>query len=227
MIDKYIDYANAFGASDEVLNWIRTTLNKGLTKKVVISQDEIEHVLDYLCSDKAPKRLMKMSITQAKSNTAKWVKTNQKKGRNLVDSDKDIKSIHDFSDGSRIVELLTNKAFKREGFLMSHCLGGYSVDSDKKIYSYRDTKNIPHATFEVVRNNNEVMQIKGKGNGEIHPKYIDPILTFLASIDQAPRPSEMKNLGYYHINKESYALVKAIKGYENQVTYIHGEMYAY
>ena len=227
MINKYIEYAKAFGARDEVINWINVVLKASLDKKKNISGEQIEHILDYLCSDKSPKRLMKMSIAQAKSNTDKWVKANQKKGKHLVDRGDDIETIHNYKDGSCIVKLLSTKAYRREGFMMNHCLGGYSPNDNRIIYSYRDNKNNPHATFEVVKDNNEIMQIKGKGNGPIHPKYIMPILDFLTSIGQTPRPSEMKNLGYYHINNDVKDFVIQIKGWEKQVTTIHGELYAF
>ena len=227
MINEYIEYAKSMEAREEVINWVNVILSSGLKKEVKISQGEVEHVLDYLCSNASPKRLMKMSITQAKSNTKKWVAANQKKGKNLVDRDEDIKTIHNFVCGSSIVELVSTKAYKREGYLMSHCLGGYELNDNRAVYSYRDKKNLPHATFEVVKDNNEILQIKGKGNGAIHPKYIEPILAFLQSIDQTPRPSEMKNLGYYHITSEMEYLIKNVAGYENQTTYINGELYAY
>ncbi len=70
------------------------------------------------------------------------------------------------------------------------------------IYSYRDSKNIPHATFEVKRKDglinqiNQINQIKGKGNGPIHPKYIHPILAFLKSIGMNIRPNDMSYIEY-------------------------------
>lgn len=228
MIDEYIKYAEGMNANQEVLAWVNQTLAAALRKKrLKYNQGQIEHILDYLCSSAAPKRLLKMSIDQAHSNAEKWVKANIKKGRNLVDTDKDIEVIHEYADGSKIVKLLTANAYKREGTLMSHCLGGYAPKEDIVIYSYRDNKNHPHATFEVQKQNGQISQIKGKGNGAIHPKYIHPILDFLTSIGQKPRPSEMKNLGYYHVDKSLLPLIESIDEFKNQLTSLHGETYAY
>ena len=199
------EYALAMGANEEVLMWCDTVL-AAKSQKSGINQTEAEHIIDYLVSDAAPSRLRKMSYEQAKSNAEKWTKANQKKGRDIVDGDEDLELIHDFLDGTRIVKLLTKKSYQREGFLMRHCLGAYDPDNTI-IYSYRDANNDPHATFEVSTSNGEIFQIKGKGNGSIHPKYINPILTFLMSIGKQVRPSDMKNLGYYHVKEDAQKIM--------------------
>lgn len=227
MLDLLEKYATHLNANEEVFIWLRTTGKKAL-KISSARESDIEHILDFLVSAAAPQRLQKMSFVDAKRKAEEWSKTNQKKGRELVDDDSDIETIHDFLDGTKIVKLKTKKAFQREGFFMSHCVGGYSPDNENcHIYSYRDAKNIPHATFEVKKDNNEIFQIKGKGNGPIHPKYIHPILAFLASIEMTIRPSDMRNLGYYHIEKHHLEFLKTIPGAWKQITMIGGEAYAY
>lgn len=227
MIDEYLKYASGMGAREEVLAWINLVVPAYFRKHDGVARYNFEHIIDYLVSPSAPKRLLKMSIQQANDSAEKWSKANQKKGHNIVDGENDVKVIHNYSDGSRIVKLLTKDSYKREGFLMSHCLGGYSPNGEIEIYSYRDAKNNPHATFEVRRKGGEVTQIKGKGNGKIHPKYIAPILDFLIAIGQKPRPNEMKNLGYYHIDKAHHEFVKRIIGSEKQLVVLHGELYAH
>jgi hypothetical protein len=44
-------------------------------------------------------------------------------------------------------------------------------------------------------------QIKGKGNGDIHPKYIKYVVAFLEKTGQEVRESEMNHLGYVDISK--------------------------
>lgn len=223
-MNEYKKYALGMNAREEVLNWIDTVLKNRLAKHNPF-QTEVEHIIDYLCSPRAPRRLLKMSYPEAKSNAKKWTEANQKKGRNLVDRDEDIETIHDFADGSRVVRLKSKKAYQREGHLMRHCLGGYDPDnSNIVIYSYRDKKNMPHATFEVRNVDNEVTQIKGKGNGSIHPKYIEPIMAFLKAIDIEIRPHDMKNLGYHHIDKKHMGYVRSLKPKQTFVM-IHGNAY--
>lgn len=218
-------YANHLNAGAEILSWIKTAGKNALNKKT-LNESDMEHIIDYFVSSAAPTRLQKMSAVDAKRKAKEWSEANQKKGRNLEDADRDIETIHDFLNGTKIVKLKTKKAFQREGFLMSHCAGGYTPDSaDCLIYSYRDAKNMPHATFEVRKNSDEIVQIKGKGNGPIHPKYIHPILAFLKSIGMEIRPNDMKNLGYYHIHKSHVEFLQKTQAWE-QVTMISGETYA-
>ncbi len=219
------NYANGMNANDEVLGWLKTVYKN--YSKTNPTSHEIEHIIDFLVSPAAPTRLRKMSYVDAKRKAAEWSKANQKKGKNLSDSDADIELIHDFLDGTRIVRLKTKSAFQREGFLMSHCVGGYSPD-DKNclIYSYRDKNNMPHATFEVRKDDEQINQIKGKGNGPIHPKYIHPILAFLKSIGMEIRPNDMQNLGYYHMPKEHLDYLKQSEKAWSQLTMINGEAYA-
>jgi hypothetical protein len=231
MIEKLEEYAKHLNASAEVLGWLRTTGKKSYTKAFASLKDltgELEHILDFMVSPAAPQRLQKMSYADAKRKAEEWSKANQKKGRNIVDGDEDIETIHDFLDGTRIVRLKTKQALQREGFLMGHCVGGYTLSDWSHIYSYRDAKNMPHATFEVnKRGDGEFVQIKGKGNGAIHPRYIHPILAFLKEVGMDVRPQDMVNLGYHHIDKEHHAFLKRIEGAWKQTVMIGGEAYAY
>lgn len=221
---EVVNYAKGMNANTEVLGWI-DSVYKNYAAKNPTSQD-IEHIIDFLVSSAAPSRLRKMSYIDAKRKATEWSKTQQKKGKGLVDMPDDVEVIHDFLDGTKIVKLKTKKAFQREGFLMSHCVGGHSPD-DKNclIYSYRDKHNMPHATFEVRKDNESINQIKGKGNGPIHPKYIHPILAFLKSIGMEIRPNDMQNLGYYHLPNEHLEYLKRSYKAAAQITMINGEAY--
>jgi len=227
VLEQLEEYATGINASQEVCEWLKTVGKKALYKKQA-TVGETEHVLDFLNSDAAPVRLRRMSFQDAKRKSVEWSERNQKKGRDLIDSSEDLELIHDFLDGKKIVRLKTKKAFQREGFLMNHCVGGYdNASQDCLIYSYRDSQNMPHATFEIRKEDNEIVQIKGKGNGPIHPKYIHPILSFLKSVGMDIRPSDMSNLGYHHIHKSHIEFLKTIEAAWKQVTMINGEAYAH
>lgn len=227
MTQQIESYAGHLNANLEVLSWIKTTGRKAIAKKLA-NETDLEHIVDFLVSNQAPQRLQKMSFQDAKRKAKEWSEKNQKKGRNLTDSQDDIETIHDFLDGTKIVRLKTKKALEREGYLMSHCVGGYNPNTDGMyIYSYRDKNNYPHATFEVRKNGGEIIQIKGKGNGSIHPKYIHPILAFLKSVGMEIRPNDMVNLGYHHIHKDHIEFLQSIPGAWAQVTMISGEAYAH
>lgn len=225
-MDEILSYANGMNANEEVIGWINSVYKN--YSRTNPTSHEIEHIIDFLVSPSAPPRLRKMSYVDAKRKAVEWSKALQKKGKDIVDVDEDIETIHDFLDGTKIVRLKTKKAFQREGFLMSHCVGGYSPD-DKNclIYSYRDKSNMPHATFEVRKEDESINQIKGKGNGPIHPKYIHPILAFLKSIGMEIRPNDMKNLGYHHIHSDSVSYLRLSDKASSQLTMINGEAYAH
>lgn len=226
MINNLIDYAKTIEASEDTIAWIETTGRKAL-KLGRATESDLEHIIDFFASNAAPRRLLKMSLADAKRKTKEWTERNKKKGRDLEDTDEDIEIVLGFEDGSMIVRLKTKAALLREGTLMSHCLGGYSVQDGVEIYSYRDAKNQPHATFEVRREAGEILQIKGKGNGPIHPKYINPILDFLESLDMKVRTSEMRYLGYYHIDKSNIDFLRGMPDAWKQVAEVRGEFYAF
>ena len=146
MIRYVIEYAKSLNARDDVFIWLKTTGNKYL-KIQKVTTSELEHIIDFFMSDKAPQRLLKMSLQDAKRKAKEWSEASQKKGAQIKESEGDIEPILTFDDGSKIVKLITKSAYQREGFLMSHCLGGYSLKAGVDIYSYRDNKNLPHATF--------------------------------------------------------------------------------
>ena len=135
-----------------------------------------------------------MSYKEALANTDKWNKSLIKKGMNIVEDKKDTEIIKDFGDGFKIVKLIGKNAYEREGFLMRHCVSSY-FGKETEVYSLRDSKNIPHCTME------KNMQIKGKGNGSINPKYIKYIVDFLEEVGMKVNDIEMGNLGYVNIKE--------------------------
>lgn len=235
-ITALLEYAIMCGPSPgllstEVLDWLSTTLAAELKRKPNKETHELEHLVDYLTSADGPKKLKRMSYSQAMEKANAWTKAQQKKGKNIEDGPKDIEVIHDFLDGNKIVKLLSKAAYQREGFLMSHCVGGYDPKT-ATVYSYRDAKNQPHATFEVAARIglDEMYQIKGKGNGPIHPKYINHILVFLNILGIKIRPSEMINLGYAHVPKGALSILHMFvdtKGKAAPLAVLSGENYIY
>ena len=193
LINEITKYAQGMNCQADVFEWISKHFATQLDK-AKIEQIEIEHIIDYLASDKRPKRLSKMSYEQAKNNTDKWNKALIKKGSGIKEINSDVELLKDFGDGFRIVKLVGKSAYEREGFLMRHCVSSY-FGSGKEIHSLRDKDNTPHATLE------KDQQIKGKGNGPISPKYIGYIVEYLKEIGMTVGDSEMKNLGYINVDK--------------------------
>ena len=197
------NYAKMLNASDEVIYWIEHNLKNYLLKNSE-NQDEIEHIIDYLVGEEAPDKLIKMSYEQAKINSIKWSKKLQNKGEHIKETTKDTEVILDFKDGFKIVKLIGKNAYEREGYLMRHCVAGYYGKS-KEIYSLRDKDNIPHCTIE--KDN----QIKGKGNGDIHPNYVNYVVKFLEHVGMTVGDNEMSHLGYMNVEKIKKDLNKNTK----------------
>jgi hypothetical protein len=210
-LDKYRGYAEE---NTEVLAWINTTLKAYLTRTHggAENQTEIEHILDYLKSDKAPKRLGRMSYSQAFLNTIKWDRALIKKGNNIIELDSDIEVVYGFKGGGKLVRLIGEAAFKREGAMMRHCVASYFGNATVEIYSLRDTLNKPHCTIELKRGEGgQINQIKGKGNGSIHPRYIKAVLKSLKVLGKEIRLSEMANLGYIDLEGISPGTTKFLE----------------
>ena len=142
MLQEIIKYAKGMNVDQDVFTWIDSHL-KAYLEKNNPEQSEVEHIIDYFASDKRPKRISKMSYDQAKSNTDKWNKALIKKGSAIQGLEEDTEVIKDFGDGFKIVKLVGENAYKREGFLMRHCVASY-YGCDKEIYSLRDKDNNPH-----------------------------------------------------------------------------------
>ena len=186
MKSELIIYAKGLGAEEHIVEWIDKRITKELAKNI----SECEHIIDYLISGEAPKRLERATYKQIKANTDKWNRSLIKKGNNISEEeDVDYKTILDFEDGFKFVKLISQNAYQREGNLMRHCVASY-YGRDVDIYSLRDKNNQPHCTIE--KDN----QIKGKGNGDISPRYIKYVVDFLEHLDIKVRDVEMEHLGY-------------------------------
>ncbi len=195
---------------EEVKYWINHNLVNYLNKpENVENVSEIEHIVDYFNANNFP-RLRKMSYSEAKNGAEKWVKSLVKKGNDIDEGVTDLEIVLDFKDGFKLVRLIGENAFKREGALMSHCVGSYVGRQNTAIYSLRDSRNMPHCTIEVQGQNN-INQIKGKGNGSIHPNYVSYIVKVLEFFKISVRDSEMRNLGYVNLESVTPGLHNYVK----------------
>lgn len=207
IMKSYIEYYRGIAEDpdDMVIKWINTV---GRKNKDNISQGKFEHILDYFASKARPKRVQKMAFNDALEASEKWLKSITKAGRNITEVEgRDYQIVGKF-DGFLLVKLLSKSAYKREGNLMSHCVSSYYGMEGHIIYSLRDELNKPHCTIEVVEENKNIQQIKGKGNGSIHPKYIKAVISFLKFLGMGIRSYELSNLGYVKYSPETIKLLK-------------------
>lgn len=209
------EYLGRVMGNDEVTYWIEHNLENYLRKNPE-DQGEIEHILDYLVSDAAPSRLRSMSYEQAKRGAEKWVAALTKKGNDICETEQDVEVVTECACGNlRWVKLLSKRAYLREGRLMRHCVGSY-YGKPVSIYSLRDRQNQPHCTIEV---DEGVQQVKGRGNGSIHPKYVSAVLEFVQQFGTI-RSSELRYMGYIELPDVAWELIE--RRYTNIPTITYG-----
>jgi len=190
-LSETLAYANHIEANQKTINWIEHNLKNYLEKNNPAT-DEVEHIIDYLAQSTII-NLDRVTYEQAKIKSEKWVLKLQQEASKIVEKKSDVKLIHDFKDGFRIVQLVGENAYKREGKLMSNCVASY-YGKNVEIYSLRDKFNNPHCTME------KNQQVKGKGNGDIDPKYVGYVVKFLELIGMTVGESEMAHLGYVDVS---------------------------
>ena len=188
MMKEILKYAQGFNAKDSVVKW----LNEKVTEDK--PQGEVEHIIDYMVN--TDKDSSEKSYNRMVKDAKKWMEKLNKKGEGIKEVEgEDVEVVKKWRDGFRFVKLISENAYKREGFLMNHCVSSY-YEKDDVIYSLRDKNNKPHATLS-----SNSMQIKGYGNGSIHPKYIEYNVKMLEKLGLKVRDSEMKNLGYINVEE--------------------------
>ena len=105
--------------------------------------------------------------------------------------------------------LTTPEALDFESEYMGHCIGSGGYDKNVKngtmqIYSIRDERGEPHATFEV--RNNTIQQCKGKQNKAPVAKYMPAIQEFIKS-KKFELGGDKKNTGLIEQDGEYYSIL--------------------
>ena len=191
---KYIDYVKQFHEWNQTeIEFIENQLKKHLSENEE-NQTEIETILDYLFSN--PKvNISKIWYKTILEKTEKWhKKLSQLETKDDEEVWVDYEIVLDFKDWFKFVKLISQNSYNREWKIMSHCVASYFWRK-VNIYSLRDSNNKPHCTIE------ENQQVKGKWNWSIDPKYIDYVVKFLEHLRMSVWENEMKNLGYYKLEK--------------------------
>ena len=190
---KYLDFIREFHDNNPIeIEFVNNHLKKHLVNNPE-NQNEIEQILDFLYSEKID--ISKVWYTVLLEKTEKW----HKKLQSVSSKDNEVEwtdyeTYLDFWDGFKFVKLISKSCYEREGKLMSHCVASYFW-RNSTIYSLRDSKNLPHCTIE------DGQQIKGKGNWNIDPKYVDYVVKFLEKNGMNVWENEMKNLWYVDLEK--------------------------
>lgn len=165
--------------------------------------NEKKHLIDFLSHKFGYKNSINFSYSQCVEKADAWVTELNLKNLSQVDLGK-VETV--FEEGPyKIVRLLDQTARNYEGAKMSHCVASYT--DDKKVYSLRDQADLPHATIHV--HNGQIMEISGKGNGAVSPKYVDFLVKFLDKSKIEMDEYSLQSIGYFH-NQEILNLLKGI-----------------
>ena len=100
-----------------------------------------------------------------------------------------------FDDGYRMVLLENEADLAEEGKSMSHCVTSYAQALEQRqvdLLSLRDPAGRPHVTLEV--RGGKVVQVRGRGNSKVAPRYRQNVQNFLAAWD-IPVVEEREMLG--------------------------------
>lgn len=141
---------------------------------------EVANIVDYLNSlsnDSIFNRLNRIDFDEARRQSNIWHRKISSYNAENVDVGEAL-LLDVFDNGYRMVELTSQQLLIREGSIMRHCIGGYSLHNDTNYLSLWDEKNQPHVTMEIL--NNEVQQISGKGNDRPAEKYMVFVRKFLS-----------------------------------------------
>ena len=172
-------------------------------------KDQLDHIFDMIRDpDLSNNQFKKLTGVQS-IDQAYQIANNYFDWKNKQASDEEdypnLKEIMSFSDGFKIVQLKSKKCLDREGKLMSHCVGSYGEEVENEgltVLSLRDSNNNPHATIGI--ENEEITEIKGKGNEPIIEKYRPYIRKYLNKTNYEVDANELLNIGLMNINDKFY-----------------------
>ena len=137
------------------------------------------HWLDYLNTLVPTKDLTRLSVDGLKLAVKKWEESFHAKTKNSIGNIKKILECGEYT----WYQLLDRSALEYESNKMNHCVISYNNKvqlEESKIYSLRDSKQIPHVTIEVYKNT--LNQIKGNSNKLIKDDYKSAVLDLIEEI---------------------------------------------
>lgn len=185
--------------SEKVQNWILKHCEPVLSHQDIQLSDFM-HALDYINSEDGPKRLTRLSLKDTIAQSKEWLNRLNRRNKeyeNYQETSEDIQIVQQLNN-FYWVKLLSEQAYKREGFLMGHCVASYSVRGDSTILSLRDHKNKPHCTIEVCKGT--IVQVKGKQNTMVIPKYQKILRDFVKSCGFKVDSYDVWSYGWLIIN---------------------------
>ena len=189
-----------------------TELSAWIDKNITQDREELEHICDYFMGIEKPN--YKLTYKNATAKAKRWVESMRKDTTNEVEW-VDYEVVYKTKDGlMKFVKLLTKEAYENESANMRHCIRTY-WGNNREVFSLRDDVNMPHATMDVVKNWDTIMQIQGKWDNTVDGKYQQYNMEFIESMWFTINTDFLKKIGYYKIDDIDSGLTseKAYNGY--------------
>lgn len=205
--------------SDIIKEWLESNVVNYRKKhgQDSIKKSDLDHIIDWLKSSdsvRQRKRLSRVSPKDALILANKWTEKLNKKFEKVKELGKDqdgVNEILSFKNGYKIVELVSEYSYEREGSKMGHCVGSYHGKS-VTIFSLRDEENEPHCTIEFNKKEKSILQIKGKANKNVASKYHYYIINFLNNLDyDLIDPYDLENIDCKSFGSYIYKKDKEVK----------------
>jgi len=167
--------------------------------------NELNHIIDFFqtLNEIEIKKIYKITFPVVRKLIIKWdkrLKNRMGKKVKFNVEGKDLKTLKSFSDGYKIVDVLSPYARKEEGELVGHCVSDINYEKSR-ILSLRDGRGVPHVTMELKVNG--IYQIKGKENKAPVDEYKPYIINFIDENNLDVR-RDGQNIGFIEWEDEYY-----------------------
>lgn len=226
LVDELKNAINPASGLPENLRWKYSDLDKVTVPQAV---ERVAKINDWRAAQKAEADMARAMnpatqvVKEYPEQGFKWVELRQPK--DLPEGWTEKNGAYYDPQGERHVHPGTESladALKYEGETMGHCVGGYCPDVSEgrsRIYSLRDKKGQPHVTIEVRPDirpresyygepQDEIVQIKGKGNKAPKEDYLPAVQDFVRSQNWG-RVGDVENTGLVDI-QNPHGLLRAL-----------------
>ena len=172
--------------------WLKKSMDGGNQPENVVLDEALEAritpVLDYmtdLIAAKPDTNVASIGFDVAEARSIKWhadMAKNAEKVNPIAEDGAVI--VKDYGNGWTWRKLVGKECLINEGEAMGHCVGRFGyyeriIRAKVDIFSLRGPDNSPHVTIEANMATMRVVQIKGRANQDVVPKYLPMVRSFL------------------------------------------------
>lgn len=192
--------------------WVKEALDNGETVYYVsVSEDDYTRYKQYIkyLNTLPQKQVVGLSVADVVKRYDSFFK------KQNADETEGVKTVYKFSNGYRVVELMTEKALQLEGKRMAHCIFKPEYWARIKFglqrhFSLRDRQNDPHVTIEYNIEDNKVTQIKGYRDEKPRSQYYPMLVEFLESLTKHYKCVDYNELCIVSVGGKPTSLEEAI-----------------